>query len=164
MTRTLLLMRHAKSSWATDLRDVDRPLNARGQRDAPRIAAALDARGLRPAHVLCSEAERTRETLAWLEHAWGTDVTTTFLGRLYLPSIDDLLDAVAEAPPDADPILVLSHNPGTEDLVSRWTGTPTRMPTGAVAVCEAVGVWADAARAAGRITVREILRPRDLDP
>jgi phosphohistidine phosphatase len=63
MTRTLILIRHAKSDWEHPaLDDHDRPLNARGQRSAPRIGAWLAAQGLAPDAVLCSTARRTRET------------------------------------------------------------------------------------------------------
>ena len=61
--RTLILMRHAKSSWTADLADHERPLNKRGAKDAPRIAAYLEKRGWLPELVLCSDAVRTRATL-----------------------------------------------------------------------------------------------------
>ena len=61
--RTLLVMRHAKSSWSTGVTDHERPLNARGRADAPRMAAALRELGWIPDHVLCSDAERTRRAI-----------------------------------------------------------------------------------------------------
>ena len=61
--RTLLLMRHAKSSWdRPDLADLDRPLAPRGRKAAPLIARHLRDRQLVPDLVLCSHAERVRET------------------------------------------------------------------------------------------------------
>ncbi len=65
MTRRLIVMRHAKSSWKhAGLTDHQRPLNKRGRKDAPRVARALIERGWTPRRVLSSDAARTRETWA----------------------------------------------------------------------------------------------------
>ena len=65
--RRLILMRHAKSSWADPgQRDFDRPLNARGVRSAPLLGAWLRERGHVPDAALVSTARRTRETWAGL--------------------------------------------------------------------------------------------------
>ena len=79
MTRTLILMRHAKSDWGhAGLADHDRPLNARGTRDAPRMGAWLRGKGHLPDEVLCSTATRTRQTLEGL----GLSVPARFIPAL----------------------------------------------------------------------------------
>lgn len=163
MTRRLLLMRHAKSSWKTGLPDPERPLNARGRRDAPRMARWLVEHDLRPDHVLCSEAERTRETLVWMEDALGDDLPHTILARLYHAGVGDLLDAIAAAP-DVDTLLVLGHNPGLEELVEHLSGAQEHMPTAAVAVLEVPDdrAWRDVPSIHGRMHLREVARPKDL--
>ena len=61
--KTLLILRHAKSSWQNnDLSDHDRPLNPRGQRDAPDVGKRLRNEGLIPDAVLSSTAKRARQT------------------------------------------------------------------------------------------------------
>ena len=55
----LVLLRHAKSSWEGDLDDVDRPLNARGRRDADAAGRWLAQHQLVPDSLLCSPARRT---------------------------------------------------------------------------------------------------------
>jgi phosphohistidine phosphatase len=61
--KTLLLLRHAKSSWNDpELEDYDRPLNSRGRKAAKRIGLLMRDEGLTPNLVLCSTAQRTRET------------------------------------------------------------------------------------------------------
>src|ERR671921_212111 len=67
--RTLVLVRHAKSSWDLDVDDHERPLSGRGRRDAVAIGQELAKRGIRPDLVLCSTAVRTRET--WEEAGRG---------------------------------------------------------------------------------------------
>ncbi|NNM32739.1 MAG: histidine phosphatase family protein [Gemmatimonadetes bacterium] len=141
---TLLLARHAKSSWDDpSLRDHDRPLNRRGASDAPRIGAALLERDLVPDLVLSSTSARTRETLAGMEEGTGIPLTADYLPELYLASPGTMLSAIQSAPRDAETLMVLSHNPGTHALAVGLTATGPqeareamrfKFPTGAVAI------------------------------
>ena len=71
MRRRIIVMRHAKSSWKSGARDDHaRPLNKRGRRDAPRIAARLAELGWVPERVISSDSERTRQTWARMEEAF----------------------------------------------------------------------------------------------
>ena len=90
-TRRLILMRHAKSSWAIDgQEDHQRPLNKRGRRDAPRVAAALAARDWLPDFVVSSDAERTRQTWAEMNSAFSLDCGVRWTRDLYLAALGDL--------------------------------------------------------------------------
>ena len=112
----LILLRHAKSSW-NDLgvKDHQRPLNARGQRDAPRIGARLAELGWSPDHVVSSDSRRTRETWSLLAPAFGAEAPTPqWLSTLYLGDLDAILDALGEAPAESRCVLALGHNPGWE--------------------------------------------------
>ena len=60
--KTLVLMRHAKSSWSGDLSDFDRPLNSRGIRSARALGNWLRSNDLLPDFALVSAAKRTVET------------------------------------------------------------------------------------------------------
>ena len=61
--KTLLLLRHAKSSWKdTNVKDFDRPLNQRGLKAAPAVGRLMRKRKLEPKLVLSSPAERARQT------------------------------------------------------------------------------------------------------
>ena len=82
--RTLVVLRHSKSAYPPDTADVDRPLSARGQRDAAAAGHWLRDQGLIPDLVLCSIAVRTRQTwdlasdqLGWVEEARPVRCTTT---------------------------------------------------------------------------------------
>lgn len=126
--RKLLLQRHAKSSWADpELDDHARPLNARGIRDAPRVARAIAAAGLVPDAVLCSDAVRTRATLALMLSAWpDAKPAITFDPALYLGEPAAILEAIGRVPASAATVMVIGHNPGLHALALSLTGAGER--------------------------------------
>lgn len=167
--KTLLIARHAKSDWGdASLPDHDRPLNARGRRDAPRVGIALAERGHAPAHVYSSTAARTRETWALMEPHLPGRPRVEWLREMYLAPASRLLDVVRSAPAGADTVMALGHNPGIHGLAAGLSvdgrtsllGVVGRnMPTGAVAVVELDGDgWEDVA--GGRLA--DLILPRAL--
>ena len=133
--KTLLLARHAKSSWEqTGVSDHDRPLNHRGRRDAPDMARRLAERGIVPDVIVTSTAVRARSTAALFADALGFDAARiTPDERLYGASVDEVLAVVREFADDVSCALVIGHNPETESLAHRFAGEIRDMPTGAVA-------------------------------
>lgn len=127
----LALVRHAKSDWSSPgTADHDRPLNARGERDAPVMAARLAATGFVPDVILSSTALRARTTAAAFATEFDLDVTTD--GRLYAAPGSTLLRAVVEAATPS--LLLVAHNPGITDLAYALSQERiTHMPTCAVA-------------------------------
>lgn len=112
MTKTLILMRHAKSDWgAPSLPDKLRPLNARGHRSATALGDWLRAKGHVPEAVMCSSAIRTRETLAGLALV---ETPTCFSDDLYHAEADVMLQVLHRA--TADKVLMIGHNPGICDF------------------------------------------------
>jgi phosphohistidine phosphatase len=120
--RTLYLLRHAKSDWTQQLPDHERPLNARGHRSAVLIAAHLRAESIRPALVLCSSALRTRETLAHLLPGFGDGVTIRVERDLYGAGAPDLRRRLRAVDDEIPSVMIIAHNPGTEDLAVELTG------------------------------------------
>lgn len=126
--KTLILIRHAKSSW-DDLgaRDFDRSLNHRGRHDAPlmgeRLAARLNAGNLALDVLLCSSAQRARETAELLIPALGFAVENVEWRReLYLASPRIMLKAIQAMPDEAATVALLAHNPGITELAEILTG------------------------------------------
>ncbi|MBL9151659.1 MAG: histidine phosphatase family protein [Verrucomicrobiales bacterium] len=115
--KELTLIRHAKSDWAdAGLDDHDRPLNDRGRRDAPRMAAALAARGLRPDLMVTSTALRA-ETTARLV-ADGLEFPAGAIRReagLYLARPDEILRVVQGLEETAGSAVLFGHNPGIHE-------------------------------------------------
>ncbi len=137
MSRILLAMRHAKSSWGDEeLADVDRPLASRGKRDALRMGEELRTRGLWPQIVLCSPARRAQSTARRVCRADPEDTPITIIESLYPGSEEALLVALAALPDELNIAMIVAHNPGMEELVSTLAGHPTSMPTAAVAVID----------------------------
>ena len=132
--RTLLLLRHAKSSWDDHgLRDQDRPLNKRGERTAPRMGVWMVEQGIAPDLVLSSTAERARRTAELVVEASRFDARIALVEELYLASPTTLLDVAARRGGDARRVLLVAHNPGCEELASRIGGSYERFPTAALA-------------------------------
>jgi phosphohistidine phosphatase len=136
--RYLLLMRHAKSSWAdASMPDHQRPLNDRGIRAVPLVADWLLQQGIKIDLVLCSAAQRTVETARRLKQA-GLDYDEYVESeKLYLASASEILaELQARAAKKAHAVLVIGHNPGLEVLASILAGQAINMPTAAIAVFE----------------------------
>lgn len=132
---TLSLMRHAKSSWKNQNQsDHDRPLNERGNRDAPEMANRLKERQQIPDVILCSTARRTRETTAHLLSVFGEPVPqVVYSDSLYLASPSKLLTALHDLPDTALHAMIVAHNPGMEELSSLLCDTHSDiMPTCAI--------------------------------
>lgn len=114
--RTLYLLRHAKSSWDDPaLPDRKRPLAPRGRRDAKRIAKHFNRLGIDPELVLCSPAERTRETLALVRPALPRSAVS-LEDDLYGAPSDRLLERLRTVPEDVGSVMLIGHTPGLQDL------------------------------------------------
>jgi phosphohistidine phosphatase len=165
--KRLLLLRHAKSSWDDpSLADRDRPLAPRGHRAAERMAEHLRSSAPPVDLVLCSPALRTTETLEHLGRAFG-DAEMMVEDGLYGATEVELLDRLRRVPEDAEGVAMIGHNPGVQDLaldLARGGEDHERMrakfPTGALAVIEFDGAWAELSEGGGRLIA--FVTPKDL--
>ncbi len=136
---TLILMRHAKSDWSeAGLSDHDRPLNARGRRDAPQMAKWIQSHLGLPELILASTATRVQETIHLLQQTWKTELPVIQSDSLYLASAQTILEHIENESIDphgqrVKKLMVVGHNPGMELLVSSMTHHLTPFPTAAVA-------------------------------
>jgi len=152
LSRRLIVMRHAKSSWKeTGVTDHDRPLNKRGLRDAPRIADAIHDRGWTPDLILVSSSKRTLQTLSGMTNRFE-GVQSEIRTEIYHATVNDLL-LVLEDMAQEGTTMVLGHNPGSEILVNHLSGEWHVMPTAAaVLLVESTGQW----------EVQEVIRPKEI--
>lgn len=133
--KQLTLLRHAKSSWAdADQKDYDRPLNARGLRDAPMMAQRLVEQQCTPDLILCSSAHRTRQTAQFILDVHKLDSNAIdYHDALYLASPGTLLEHVQQCESDINHLMIIAHNPGLESLGRQLHHAAlSQMPTCAV--------------------------------
>ncbi len=132
--KTLLILRHAKSSWSKpQLADHDRPLNKRGKRDAPRIGSLLRQEELVPDLIICSSAVRARNTAELVSEACGYEGELQLERELYAADPEAYLDKLQLLPEANNCVMVVGHNPGLEELLEHFTGEWQRLPTAALA-------------------------------
>ncbi len=151
--KTLLLLRHAKSSWKdSDVRDFDRPLNQRGLKAAPAIGRLIKKRKLQPDLLLSSPAERARQTTQLVIEAAGLKTELRYDERIYEASVERLLGLVSELDDEAGTIMLVGHNPGFEELLEMLTGEAHKLPTAALACIELnIEKWNKVRAGAGRL-------------
>jgi len=138
MTKTLLVLRHAKSDRGDSaVRDHDRPLAPRGEADAPRMGTALAALAMIPDRILTSTAVRAQETARLVAAAMGYDSEIIEEPGIYAAFVDTLLDVLRDGD-DEEIVLLVGHNPGVEELICLLTGgldaePMVRLPTAGLA-------------------------------
>ncbi|MEM6769831.1 MAG: histidine phosphatase family protein [Bacteroidota bacterium] len=118
--KTLFFIRHAKSSWDDPgLRDHDRPLNARGIRDAPRMANRLLGMDITPDGILTSSAKRAQQTAAYFRDALNVAPENVIVAQeLYHAWPEVIAEHVRQLPDAWNTVLVFGHNPGYTALTN----------------------------------------------
>ena len=163
----LILLRHAKSDWYSGAPgDFDRPLAARGRKDAPRVGKWMKKNGIVPEIILCSPAVRTRETLAAVNDKLGIG-HIVYEDAIYGASLGALLGLVEQYSRDCSHLMVTGHNPGMDELLSFLCGTQPPltetgklMTTAALAVLGFAGAGSMSKPAAGELL--HLVRPNEL--
>ena len=161
--KTLLILRHGKSSWKhPGLADHDRPLNSRGRQDAPRMGRLLRRKGLAPDRIVSSTALRARATAELAAEQAGSGAAVELDGRLYLAGPRAIIAVLAELGGGASRLLVVGHNSGLEELLASLTGHAAPLPTAALAeVLLPVAAWPElTSTTRGRLV--HLWRPREL--
>ena len=142
MTRTLVLIRHAKSSWANPLQsDFERPLNDRGEHDAPMMGERLKKMNVIPHLIVSSSAKRAKQTAKKIADAMDYDKDKIkFVESLYhcIPSVFE--EVIYELDDTVNTVFIVAHNPGITDFANEMSEFKTdNMPT-----CGMVGVQVEA--------------------
>lgn len=178
--RRLVLLRHAKSDWP-GVPDHERPLAARGRRDAPLAGRWLRDAGCLPDQVVCSTARRARETWELVRDGLGSSPPERYEDDVYDASAADLLRLTRREPAAVGTLLLIGHNPAMQELAlllsapgggAAGDGAPgdgaagsyerlrVKFPTAAIAVLLAAGTWNELAPGAG--VLHAFVTPRDL--
>ena len=131
--KTLLILRHAKSSRKKPVDDHDRPLNKRGKSDAPRMGKVLREAGLQPDLIISSTAKRARSTAEKVAQHSGHPGVVELSNDLYLGGPESYCCVLRGVSDAHESVLVVGHNPGLEMLFEALTGQDEMLPTAALA-------------------------------
>jgi len=156
--RHLVLLRHAKSAWPDAVPDRRRPLTDRGRRDASAVGHWLREHVPGLDTVVCSPAERARQTWALVAAELDARPDAREDERVYGASPATLLEVVADLPDAATTALLVGHNPGLEDFVALLSGEEREMKTSSLAVLTWHGSWT--ALDGGEVSLRDHRTPR----
>ena len=167
--KTLLLMRHGKSSWDDPaLADHDRPLAPRGRKGAALVAKYLRDAGLQPAIVLCTSAIRAQETLEQLRPSFSDSTIIKIEPELYGAGSNELANRIRRLSQASTSVLVIGHNPAMQELVvtlatkgRKSNAVREKFPTAALAVLDVrIDQWR--LLEPGRATLRDFVTPKQL--
>lgn len=161
--KTLLVLRHGKSSWDhPGIADHDRPLKKRGERDAPRIGKLVRDERLIPDLILTSTAVRARRTAELVAAHGGYRGDIVECADLYPGSSRDYTAVLNDVGDDHERVMIVAHNPGLEELVRGLTGYNERLPTAALAwIRLPITCWNELAQNASA-TLERVWRPKEL--
>lgn len=146
--RKLLLLRHGKSAYPPGVPDHRRPLADRGRRQAGFAGEHIADLVRHIDLVLCSTAERARQTLAATGLAAAAPVE--YRDEIYAAESEEILDLIVAIPDSVTTLLVIGHSPGIPELAERLaTGSDPQaladveraFPTSAFAVVSVHGGW-----------------------
>ena len=162
--KTLLVMRHAKSSWKTPgLTDHERPLNRRGERDAVQMAKFLESAKIKISRVVASTARRADMTARALvatidclepEQLESRDDFYLAAPSVYMSYLQELDDQISG-------VVLIGHNPGLESLVELLGDSWETMPTAAIACFDCTATsWSDAEPSSFRLD--HMWRPKEV--
>lgn len=133
--KKLFVMRHAKSSWSNEgLSDYERPLNPRGTKDAPRMGKLLLDNDLVPDLILTSSAKRAHTTAELVAMASNYNQEVMYVQKFYQADPTTYLSVLQQLTTDPQKVMVVGHNPGISDLLSRLSGQYVGMTTANIGV------------------------------
>lgn len=161
---TLLLMRHAKSSWKDPLlADEERPLNNRGKNTADRMGRLLAEHSFTPDVILSSPAKRARQTAKRVRKQVASNTKITKIPALYFQGSLAYLQEVARLSPDVKTALLIGHNPDLESLVARMARRHIDLPTATIVHISIEGNDWSAVMDTKAVKIEVVYKPKDLD-
>ncbi len=121
--KKLFLVRHAKSSWdSVEMNDFDRPLNDRGEKDAPKMAKLLKHRDVVPDRMITSPANRALSTCRAFAKVLDFEKKKIIAEqKLYHAGSETILKVLASLPEhkeENEVVLLFGHNPGITEFAN----------------------------------------------
>jgi phosphohistidine phosphatase len=142
--KNLILIRHAKSSWKeNNISDFKRPLNKRGERDAPFMGKLLKNKNIIPDLVISSPAVRAHQTAEIICEEAGIEKNKLHFDEdIYHANHDDILEVINSVEDDVNTLMIFGHNPGLTNLSNYLTGEYIdNIPTTGMVSLSFAGNW-----------------------
>lgn len=160
--KTLLLLRHAKSSWKdSNTDDHERRLKKRGRKEARKMGRLIAAENLMPETIVSSSARRCRQTADHVVHHSDYRGEVRMTPELYDADTARLRDTVGKLSDPAERVMLIGHNPGLEEFLELLVGEHTPLGTCALAQVELpIEHWSDLSSDA-RGTLIKVWEPRE---
>jgi phosphohistidine phosphatase len=168
--RELYILRHAKSDWGSAAEsDFERPLAKRGKKDAPAMGRWMSNHKVKIDYVISSPAKRTKQTVhAVVKELHVPKGAVHFDERVYLASVETLLQVLKECPAGTRNLMLVGHNPGLDDLLKYlaneqqlpFTESGKLLTTASLAHLSLPKDWSRLDRHCGKLV--SFTRPRDL--
>jgi phosphohistidine phosphatase len=129
--KKIILIRHAKSDWDHPwLADFECPLDERGLRDAPQMAASLKNRGITVDLICSSTAKRAQQTACMTAEVLGyPEEKIQWEKSLYHASEDHLLRFIQSQSDQIQTLVLVGHNPGLTELINLLGVKLDNLPT-----------------------------------
>jgi len=149
--KTLILVRHAKSSWdSIGLDDAERPLNERGKKDAPEMAGRLKDKKVEVEIFISSPAKRAHKTAKYFAEEFGLNKKEVLIvTKLYGASVGTFLEVVTSIEDKYKTAAIFSHNPGITEFANTLSSVHTdNIPTSGIFAVQAnTNKWSDFTKA-----------------
>ena len=153
--KTLILVRHAKSSWSdATLNDIQRPLNKRGNKDAPKMGAHMAKHKILPEVIYSSSGLRALTTARLISVKIGIKPSEIIVeDDIYTFSSEELLNVIKSISDSYNKVMIVGHNPAITDHTTILSGADIdNIPTCGVAVLEfAKDSWNKVGRKGARL-------------
>ena len=144
--KQIFLLRHAKSDWSTmGQQDFDRGLASRGIKDISLISDYVKKNNFKLDEVLCSSANRTKETFDLCADGFDFDIKNAkYYDELYYGNHESIIDLLVNVNQSANSVLVVGHNPTMHILLEQLTGLSIiKYPTSTLAQIILQKEWKD---------------------
>lgn len=159
--KKLYIVRHAKSGWKYDIKDIDRPLNERGYHDAYKVAGHLAGRKEIPQRIITSPAVRAITTALNFARTFSLSSSNFIINeKIYEAATESLLSIIKSIEEDKDSVMLFGHEPSLSSLIGLLTGSNVSFTTCNVALLTFNSSWSEITPGTGKQAF--LLRPREL--
>jgi phosphohistidine phosphatase len=165
--KTLIVVRHAKSSWDDpELSDFNRPLNERGEKDAPRMAKRFKEKDITVNGMVSSPAVRALTTCRVFANVLGfPEKQIQTVKDIYHAGDEMILNVVRglkDHPVENEVVMIFGHNPGLTEFVNNLVDEDIdNVPTTGVVCCRLkINLWKEAKWGCGEMVFFDFPKKR----